>query len=153
MREKDRRLLLRAIADELGPEERARLDDRLTADPELRAAKERLARVQGLVREMPQTAEFRPGFAGRVMARITAEAPRRLQTSLAFHFRRLAPAALALIVGLLAHNLLTGGAQAQSPVEAALGLKPVTLELAFGFDPATYQADGVETPSLGEAAP
>jgi hypothetical protein len=56
-------------------------------------------------------------------------------------------------VGLLAHNLLTGGAQAQSPVEAALGLKPVTLEVAFGFDPATYQAGGEATPSPAEAAP
>ena len=152
MREKDRKLLLRAIAGELGPEQRARLDDRLRADPELRAADERLVRVQALVHGTPR-AEFRPGFAGRVMARVTAEAPRRLQTSLAFHFRRLAPAALALIVGLLAHNLLTGGAQAQSPVEAALGLKPVTLEVAFGFDPATYQAGGEATPSPAEAAP
>lgn len=152
MREKDRRLLLRAIASELGPEARAGLDDRLAADPELRAAQERLARVEALVRET-QRAEFRPGFAGRVMARVTAEAPRRLQTSLAIHFRRLAPAALALIVGLLAHNLLTSGARPQSPVEAALGLKPVTLELAFDFDPATYQAGGEATPSQGEAAP
>ncbi len=152
MREKDRRLLLRAIAGELHPEERAQLDDRLGADPELRAAQERLVHVQAFVRETPR-AQFRPGFAGRVMARVTAEAPRRLQTSLALHFRRLAPAALVLIAGLLAHNLLTGGAQAQSPVEAALGLKPVTLELAFDFDPATYQAGGESAPSSGEAAP
>jgi anti-sigma factor RsiW len=152
MREKDRRLLLRAIAGELGPEERARLDDRLGAEPELRAAEDRLVRIHALVRETPR-AEFRPGFAGRVMARVTAEAPRRLQTSLGIHFRRLAPAALALILGLLAHNLLTGGAQAQSPVEAALGLKPVTLDIAFGFDPATYQAVGEAAPSPGEAAP
>ena len=152
MREKDRRLLLRRIAGELGPEERARVDDRLRADPELLAAQERLARVQALVRETPR-AEFRPGFAGRVMARLTGEAPRRLQTSLALHFRRLAPAALALILGLLAHNLLTGGVQAQSPVEAALGLKPVTLGMAFDFDPATYQANSEAAPSPGEAAP
>jgi anti-sigma factor RsiW len=151
MREKDRRLLLRAIAGELGPDERARLDDRIRADPELRKAQERLGRLQALVRQTPR-AEFRPGFAGRVMARVTAEAPRRLQTSLGIHFRRLAPAVIILIIGLLAHNLLTGGAQAQSPVEAALGLKPVTLELAFGFDPATYQAVG-ESAAAGEAAP
>ena len=146
MREKDRRLLLRAIAGELGPEERARFDDRLRTEPELRAAEERLVRVQALVRDRPRAAGFRPGFAGRLMARLTAEGPRRLPTSLALHFRRLAPAALALILGLLAHNLLTGGAQAQSPVEAALGLNPVTLELAFGFDPATYQANGEAAP-------
>jgi anti-sigma factor RsiW len=152
MKEKDRKLLLRAIAGEVGPEERARLDDRLGADPELRAAQERLERLQALVRETPRAPEFRPGCPGRVMARVTAEAPRRLQTSLGIHFRRLAPAAIILIIGLLAHNLLTGGAQAQSPVEAALGLKPVTLELAFGFDPATYQAVG-ESAAAGEAAP
>lgn len=151
MREKDRKVLLRAIADELGPDERARLDDRLGADPELRAAQERLGHLQALVREMPRAVEFRPGFAGRILTRLTAEAPRRLQTSLALHFRRLAPAAFVLIVGLLAHNLLTGGAQAQSPVEAALGLKPVTFDLAFGFDPITYQAVGAS--AAGVEAP
>jgi anti-sigma factor RsiW len=152
MREKDRKLLLRAMAGELDPEERAGLDDRLRANPELRTAEERLVRVHARVREAPR-GEFRPGFADRVMARVRAETPRRLQSSLALHFRRLAPAALALILGLLAHNLLTGGAQAQSPVEAALGLKPVTLDVAFGFDPATYQADGEAKPSPAEAAP
>lgn len=150
---KDRKLLLRAIAGELGPEERTRLEERLRADPELRAAQERFARVQTLVRETPRAHGFRPGFAGRVMARAAAEAPRRLQASLALHFRRLAPAALALILGLLAHNLLTGGAQAQSPVEAALGLKPVTLEMAFDFDPATYQANGGAASPAGAPSP
>lgn len=149
MREKDRKLLLRAIAGELGPEERARLEERLRADPELRAAEERLAQVQALVRETPR-AEFRPGFGGRVMARIAAETSSRLQASLALHFRRLAPVAFVLILGLLVHNLLTGGARAQSPVEAALGLEPVTLEMAYDFDPALYQANG-GVPSPGGA--
>ncbi|MGH7543454.1 MAG: hypothetical protein ACREK7_05895, partial [Gemmatimonadota bacterium] len=66
MRERDRRLLLRGMAGELGPEEGARLDERLRAEPELRAAQERLVRVRALVRETPR-AEFRPGFAARVM--------------------------------------------------------------------------------------
>jgi hypothetical protein len=152
MREKDRKLLLKAIAGELGPEEGARLDDRLRADTELRVARDRLARVQALVREAPRAPGFGPGFAGRVLARALAGASRRLPSPLALHFRRLAPAALALIAGLLVHNLLTGDAQAQSPVEAALGLKPVTLELAFGFDPATYQAGG-DAASPGEVSP
>ena len=145
MREKDRRLLLRAIAGELDPEEGARLDARLRAEPGLQRVMERLARVQALVEGTRREAGFRPGFAGRVVARALTEAPWRLRTSLALHFRRLAPAAIVLIVGLLAHNLLTGGARAQSPVEAALGLRPVTIETAFDFDPATYQAaDGAE---------
>ncbi|MGH7564985.1 MAG: anti-sigma factor family protein, partial [Gemmatimonadota bacterium] len=73
MREKDRRLLLRAIAGELGPGERARLDERLAAEPGLRAAYERLAHVQAFLREAPR-AGFRSDFAGRVAARIAAEA-------------------------------------------------------------------------------
>ena len=81
MREKDRKLLLKAIAGELGPEEGARLDDRLRADPELRAARERLARVQALVREAPRAPGFGPGFAGRVLAHGLA-GPDRVATDL-----------------------------------------------------------------------
>ncbi|MGH7542854.1 MAG: hypothetical protein ACREK7_02850, partial [Gemmatimonadota bacterium] len=81
------------------------------------------------------------------MALVAAEPTRLLQASMALHFLRMAPAAQDLILGLLAHNLLTGGAQPQSPVEAALGLDPVTLEVAYDFDPATYQANGEATPS------
>lgn len=146
MREKDRRLLLRAIAGELGPEERAGLDRRLAAEPGLRAAHKRLARVQALVRETPR-AGFRPGFAGRVAARIAAEARPRLAASLAPLFRQLAPFAMAIILALLTHNLLTGGAGAQSAVEAALGLEPVSLEVAFDFDPATYETAGEAGPT------
>lgn len=146
MREKDRRLLLRAIAGELGAEEAARLEARLAAEPGLRAAHERLARVQALVRDTPRTG-FRPGFAGRVVARIAAETRPRLAASLAPLFRRLAPVALAIILALLTHNLLTGRAEAQSAVEAALGLEPVSLEVAFDFVPATYETAGEAGPT------
>ncbi|MGH7564341.1 MAG: hypothetical protein ACREK5_07950, partial [Gemmatimonadota bacterium] len=85
--------------------------------------------------------------AGRVAARIAAETPRRLAASLVPRFRRLAPVALAIILALLTHNLLTGGTPAQSAVEAALGLEPLTLEVAFDFDSATYEAGGEARPS------
>ncbi|MBA3556317.1 MAG: hypothetical protein H0W29_16405 [Gemmatimonadales bacterium] len=139
MKAKDRRLLLRAIAGELDSEKRARLDERLASEPGLRTAFERMGGVHALVREIPRTG-FRPGFAGRVAARLAVEAPRRLSAALALHFRRLAPAALAVILGLLAHNLLTGGPDSQSAVEAALGLQPVTLEVAYDLDSALYEA-------------
>ena len=137
MKEKDRTLILRAVLGELGPEEEARVERRLAEEPGLREQRDRLARVQALVVETPR-AGFRPGFAARVAARIAAEAPRRLSAALALHFRRLAPAALAIILALLAHNLLTGGA-AQSAIEAALGLEPVTLEVAYELDTAATE--------------
>lgn len=138
MKEDDRKLLLRAIAGELSPEEEARLDERLAAEPRFHAAHERMARVEALVRETPR-AGFRPGFAGRVVARIaSAETPRRFSAALALAFRRLGPAALAIILALLVHNLLTEGPEAQSALEAALGLQPVTLEVAYDLDAALY---------------
>jgi hypothetical protein len=98
------------------------------------------ARLEALLREVPR-GRFRPGFAGRVLARIaSAEAP-RLSAALAVGFRRLVPAALVIILALLAHNLLTDGAEPQSVLEAALGLEPVTLEVAYDLDAALYGAE------------
>ena len=137
-RENDRKLLLRAMANDLSVAERARLDERLAAEPRLRAALMRMARLEALVRETPR-ARFRPGFTGRVLARIaSAEAPRRLSAAIALGFRRLVPAALVIILALLAHNLLTEGPETQSALEAALGLQPVTLEVAYDLDAALY---------------
>lgn len=137
-KETDRKLLLRAMANELSTAERAGLDDRLAAEPGLRSALMRMTRVEALVRETPRS-RFRPGFTGRVLARIaSAEGPRRLSAALALGFRRLVPAALVVILALLAHNLLTEGPAARSALEAVLGLQPLTLEVAYDLDAVLY---------------
>lgn len=133
MKAKDRKLLVSATLGELDPEKMARLDGRLAAEPELQAAFERMAGVHALVLENPR-AGFRPGFVGRALARLAAETRHSLSAALALRFRRLAPAALAVIVGLLAYNLFTGGSESRSAVEVALGLQPVTLEVAYDQD-------------------
>ncbi|MGH7570386.1 MAG: hypothetical protein ACREMK_00895 [Gemmatimonadota bacterium] len=138
MKAQDRRLLLRAIAGELDHAEHARFDERLNAEPDLRAAFERMVRVHALVSEA-SWAGFRPGFAGRVASRLVAETPRWLSATLSLHFRRLAPVSIAVIVGLLAHNLLTRGPDSQSALEAALGLQPVTLAVAYDPVRALYE--------------
>ncbi|MGH7556300.1 MAG: hypothetical protein ACREMD_00680 [Gemmatimonadota bacterium] len=138
MKAQDRRFLLRAIAGELDHAEGAWFDERLNAEPDLRAAFERMARVHALVSEC-SWAGFRPGFAGRVAARLVTEAPGGLSAALSLHFRRLAPVALAVISGLLAHNLLTPGPDPQSALEAALGLQPVTLAVAYDPIRALYE--------------
>lgn len=134
----DRKLLLRAMVNELSPLERVRLDERLAVEPELRAAFMRMTRVETLVRETPR-ARFRPGFTGRVLARIeSAEAPPRLSAALTLGFRRLVPAALVIILALLANNLLTEGPETRSALDAALGLQPVTLGVAYEPDAVLY---------------
>ena len=97
-------------------------------------------RLEALLRGVPR-GSFRPGFAERVLARITsAEAP-RLSAALALGFRRLVPAALVIILALLVHNLLADGPETQSVLEAALGIQPVTLEVAYDLEAALYGAE------------
>ena len=71
--ERDTRTLLRRLCGELSPEEERRLEDRLAAEPELRAAADRLeGEWSGL--EAP-AGEAPAGFADEVMARVTAAEP------------------------------------------------------------------------------
>lgn len=105
---------------------------------------ERLGRVVGeLLREAGEAGaqSFEPGFASRVMARVRSErteAPEgargqpawSLDAVLRRQFLRLAPVGLAALVILGAYNL-SAASDAQSPFEAALGLKPVTLDAVY----------------------
>ena len=88
-----------------------------------------------------RTMSFGPGFVERVMARVP-EAPAPvivLDSALRRQFRRLVPLAAAVMVGLAAHNLIVSPAGVgQSTLEAALGLEPVTLDVAYAFDPTLY---------------
>jgi hypothetical protein len=88
-----------------------------------------------------RTTSFGPGFVERVMARVP-EAPAPvivLDSALRRQFRRLVPLAAAVMIGLAAHNLIVSptGVE-QSTIEAALGLEPVTLDVAYAFDPTLY---------------
>lgn len=107
---------------------------------------DRLARAaEGLLREAgeagPKT--FEPGFAGRVMERVRAEradvargarshegSAWSLDAVLRRQFLRLAPVGLAALVAVGAYNL-SAASDVQSPVEAALGLEPVTLDAVY----------------------
>jgi hypothetical protein len=86
-------------------------------------------------------ASFGPGFVDRVMARVS-EAPAPvivLDSALRRQFRRLVPLAAAVMIGLAAHNLILRPAGVeQSTIEAALGLEPVTLDVAYAFEPTLY---------------
>ena len=66
--ERDTRTLLRRLCGELTPDEERRLDERLAADAELRAAAERLERDW---RRLEAPGDAAPaGFADEVMARL-----------------------------------------------------------------------------------
>ncbi len=67
------RTLLRRLRGELSPDERRRLDDRVAAEPELRAAAELLERSWNDL-ELPAGAAP-PGFAAGVMAQISLAEP------------------------------------------------------------------------------
>ena len=89
---------------------------------------------------------FSPGFADRVVARIHSETDAPvipLTATLKGQFVRLVPLAAAVLIALGAYNLLGAGTtEGQSPVEAALGLQPVTLEDAYAFEQTFYPTDG-----------
>lgn len=110
--------------------------------------KEETDPVDELTRHLREAADgrFAPGFADRVMDRIASEADIRvvsLTTPLRGQFLRLAPLAAAVLVALGAYNLIGAGASdGRSPLEAALGLEPVTLETAYAFEPSFYPAEG-----------
>lgn len=94
-----------------------------------------------------RTTGFAPGFADRVMARLPERAAPVivLDSALRRQFRRLAPLAAAVVVGLAAHNLIVRpSGTGQSVVEAALGLEPVTLDVAYAFEPTLYAVSSTD---------
>ncbi len=152
MKRDDRILLLQALDDELSAAERELLAARLAAEPELRRARDRLAGIRAAVRNTRRP-RFEPGFTDRVMAGLAPAVRRPLRSAsnaLAFQFRRLAPAALALIAALLAYNL-SAELVRQSALEAALGLQPVTVETAY--ETGAYDVAGLDALTLDGVAP
>ncbi len=88
---------------------------------------------------------FEPGFSGRVMESLRAEAEAPvivLSRTLGRQFLRLAPIAAAVLVALSAYSLLgLGSSSGQSVLEAALGLEPLTVETAYALDQSFYAAN------------
>jgi anti-sigma-K factor RskA len=89
---------------------------------------ERLAR---LIQENAEDS-FKPFFSSRVMSRLNANsaAEESFTRALAWMFRRVAVAAVILIVALAAYNISSQRAlgNSRSPVEEALALPAVTIE-------------------------
>lgn len=112
----------------------------MTDEQELRDLTESRRKLAAELRAA-RTTSFGPGFVDRVMARVP-EAPAPvivLDSALRRQFRRLVPLAAAVVIGLAAHNLIVSPAGVeQSAIEAALGLEPVTLDVAYAFEPTLY---------------
>ena len=82
---------------------------------------------------------FEPGFADRVMARVAVRsagtfAVPMMSLSLQRYFLRLAPVALALLIGLGLFNLAGRRSQGQNAIDAVLGLPAVTIAAAYDMD-------------------
>jgi peptidoglycan/LPS O-acetylase OafA/YrhL len=104
-----------------------------------------LADTLGPIIRDAEDRRFEPGFSGRVMERLRAEAEAPvivLSRTLGRQFLRLAPIAAAVLVALSAYSLLgLGSSSGQSVLEAALGLEPLTVETAYALDQSFYAAN------------
>lgn len=112
--------------------------------------------VQDLLREAHEAGPqaFEPGFVSRVMGRLRAERSAEepatgaslrpvwsLEAVLRRQFLRLAPVGLAALLVIGVYNL-SAASDAQSPVEAALGLEPLTLAAVYDVGPDLYTTEG-----------
>jgi anti-sigma factor RsiW len=126
-------LLQRALDGVLTAEEEQRLAILLEEFPALRLELERARQLRALVKESREDS-FGPFFGSRVMSRIRSSAGKESFTqALAWLFRRVAVAAVVLIVALTAYNISIQQALGnhRSPLEAALGLPPVTVSMSI----------------------
>ncbi len=149
MKEKERRLLLRALSDELSPAERKRLGLLLERSEEARQGLERMRRLEHALADAADDT-LEAGFADRVMRGIHAapvHAARRedsfagdpfagdpfaaIVEMLRPLFIRVAPAALALASVIAAYNIASGSRSEKTAVESAFGLPRVTVAVAY----------------------
>jgi len=77
-----------------------------------------------------RSASFGPGFADRVMRRVQDEQAGPLAGILPVEVLRLAAVALVIAAALVTFNLV-GSATAQTPLEALLGLQPLTADVVY----------------------
>jgi len=126
-------LLQRALDGVLTAEEKRRLAILLEESPALRLELERARQLRALIKECTENS-FGPFFSSRVMSRIrSSDAEDSFAQALAWLFRRVAVAAIVLIVALTAYNISSQQALGnhRSPLEAALGLPPVTVSMSI----------------------
>jgi anti-sigma factor RsiW len=129
--EKD--FLRRALDGELTAEGEKRFAALLEKTPALRLEWERIQRLRALVKESREDS-FGPFFSSRVMNRIRSGEKRESFTqALAWVFRRVAVVTIILIVALTAYNISIQHALGnhRSPLEAALGLPPTTVNMSI----------------------
>jgi anti-sigma factor RsiW len=141
MRRDERELLTLAALGEIRGADVEKLEALLARSAEARAEFEELGRLRSLVQaEAPR---FAPGFEDRVIARIRPVAREsailppvpRFADSLAFAFRRVAAAGVAIAFTLAALNVLrASGSLAGNPLEAALAWPAVTFESAYELE-------------------
>ena len=126
-------LLQRALDGELTSEEERRFAIFLEESPALRLEFERARQLRALIRESTEIS-FAPFFSSRVMSRIRSRGTEdSFAQALAWLFRRVAITAIVLIVALTAYNVSSQHALGnhRSPLEAALGLPPVTVSMSI----------------------
>jgi len=133
----DRTRLLRYLGGDLGPAERRAPERQLADNADLRADLARLERLQHTMQAADRS--FAPGFAVRVLDRVPPTASAGIEATAgidAFYdtlqsvFLRLALATLLLIGGIGGYNVAQFGSEADSAVEAALGLPETTFRAA-----------------------
>jgi anti-sigma factor RsiW len=129
----DRELLILYRDGELPEAQRARVEERLRTDSELRASLERLESVAAAL-GLGAATSFEPFFAARVVARLRQSRQvspvEAMYDSLRWMFARLAVACVVLILSLGAYSAL-GGGYTRSLVDAMLGLPEATLQTAL----------------------
>ena len=139
MADRQAELLARALGGELDPAQQRQFDDLVAQDGAFRAQWQQAQRVRERLAEAPAGA-FQPFFATRVMARLDAERrgaqPESLAVDLVAWFRSLAPAALALCLGLVVLNLRDGDLMGEDAgwLDQALALPAADLEVAELLD-------------------
>jgi anti-sigma factor RsiW len=133
----DRTRLLHYLGGDLGPAERRALKRRLAENAALRDDLHRMKRLQHTMQAADRS--FAPGFADRVLDRVQPTASADIEAAAgidAFYdalqsvFLRLALATLLLIGGVGGYNVAQFGDEANSAVEASLGLPETTLRAA-----------------------
>jgi anti-sigma factor RsiW len=127
-------LLMRALGDELNPEQQVELARLLSADADLRAEWESLQRTRQLL-SSTAAADFEPFFATRVMARVD-QRRESLADCLVRLFRPLVPAAVAVALLLSVLNWRSGELMGEgaSILEVAFGMPAVSVETAELLD-------------------
>ncbi|HEU0300426.1 MAG TPA: hypothetical protein VFR37_13245 [Longimicrobium sp.] len=140
-------LVVRAVTGELSAPERAALAEREARDPRLRAELEEARRTAALLRAS-RVEGFPAGFAARLHRRIAQEGGRGPFSAslLQRQFLRMLAPTLAALVALAGYALRGPHLLHQTPVEALLGLTPLTSESLILVEPPPPAGRGGEGP-------